>query len=118
MFLQELALIRLFCFFEKGKPTEKIWFYQLNLLRNLGKSNSLNENDLVEFLSLFNDRKESLNSWNVNVGEIDNLTWDLTPSNPNINEIIDTRTPPEIIAEIEKLELEINLSISKIKVLL
>lgn len=105
-------------FFEKGKPTEKIWFYQLNLLRNLGKSNSLNENDLVEFLSLFNDRKESLNSWNVNVGEIDNLTWDLTPSNPNINEIIDTRTPPEIIAEIEKLELEINLSISKIKVLL
>ena len=24
-------------FFEKGKPTEKLWYYQLNVGRNLGK---------------------------------------------------------------------------------
>lgn len=34
-------------FFEKGKPTKKVWFYQLNLGRNLGKTNSLSEADLA-----------------------------------------------------------------------
>ena len=28
-------------FFEKGAPTKKVWFYQLNLNRNLGKTNPL-----------------------------------------------------------------------------
>jgi len=39
-------------FFEKGAPTKKVWFYQLNLDRNLGKTNPLNENDLAEFVEL------------------------------------------------------------------
>jgi type I restriction-modification system DNA methylase subunit len=39
-------------FFEKGTPTRKVWFYQLNLDRNLGKTNPLNENDLAEFVKL------------------------------------------------------------------
>src|SRR5665648_611792 len=34
-------------FFEKGAPTREVWFYQLNLDRNLGKTNPLNENDLA-----------------------------------------------------------------------
>ena len=29
-------------FFEKGSSTKKVWFYQLNLDRNLGKTNALN----------------------------------------------------------------------------
>jgi type I restriction enzyme M protein len=39
-------------FFEKGIPTRKTWFYQLNLERNLGKTNPLNEVDLAEFVEL------------------------------------------------------------------
>src|SRR5712672_1128211 len=39
-------------FFEKGSETHKVWFYQLNLERNLGKTNPLNENDLAEFVKL------------------------------------------------------------------
>jgi type I restriction enzyme M protein len=39
-------------FFEKGKPTKKVWYYQLNLDRNLGKTNPINERDLEEFLNL------------------------------------------------------------------
>ncbi len=57
-------------FFEKGKPTQNIWFYQLNLDRNLGKTNPLNENDLEEFVALYASRAsapkgpETANSWN------------------------------------------------------
>jgi type I restriction enzyme M protein len=49
-------------FFEKGTPTRKVWFYQLNLDRNLGKTNSLNENDLAEFLKLQKTKSDSENS--------------------------------------------------------
>ncbi len=37
-------------FFEKGKPTEKVWYYQLNVGRNMGKTNPLNERDLADFI--------------------------------------------------------------------
>ena len=39
-------------FFKKGKPTKKIWYYQLNVNRNLGKKKPLNEEDLAEFVKL------------------------------------------------------------------
>jgi type I restriction enzyme M protein len=48
-------------FFEKGKPTQKVWFYQLNLDRNLGKNNPLNENDLAEFVALQKTFADSTN---------------------------------------------------------
>ncbi len=39
-------------FFEKGAPTRKVWFYQLDPGRNLGKTNPLNDADLAEFVEL------------------------------------------------------------------
>ena len=57
-------------FFEKGKATQKVWFYQLNLDRNLGKTNPLNENDLAEFVELQKTFADSENSWTVNVADI------------------------------------------------
>ncbi len=39
-------------FFEKGAASRKIWFYQLDPGRNMGKTNPLNDNDLAEFVSL------------------------------------------------------------------
>ena len=58
-------------FFEKRASTKKVWFYQLNLDRNLGKTNSLNENDLADFVklkkafTLSQSNGESENSWTV-----------------------------------------------------
>ena len=39
-------------FFEKGAPTRKIWYYQLDPGRNMGKTNPLNDDDLAEFVKL------------------------------------------------------------------
>ena len=39
-------------FFEKGSPTKKIQYYQLNLDRNIGKGQPLNLDDLDEFINL------------------------------------------------------------------
>jgi type I restriction enzyme M protein len=93
-------------FFEKGKPTEKVWFYQLNLERNLGKTNPLNESDLAEFVELHKTFADSENSWSVNVNEIDQNTFDLSAKNPNKKEEAPLRQPQAILEEMKALDEE------------
>ncbi|MEA5109925.1 putative type I restriction enzymeP M protein [bioreactor metagenome] len=93
-------------FFEKGKATQKVWFYQLNLERNLGKTNPLNENDLAEFVELQKSFANSENSWSINVKEIDQRTFDLSVKNPNKKEVVRLRSPHEILEEMKALDEE------------
>ncbi|MBF0106941.1 MAG: N-6 DNA methylase [Deltaproteobacteria bacterium] len=93
-------------FFEKGAPTKKVWFYQLNLDRNLGKTNALNENDLAEFTKLQKIKADSLNSWAINVKDIDQNTFDLSAKNPNKKEEAALRQPQEILEEMKVLDEE------------
>jgi len=93
-------------FFEKGKPTQKTWFYQLNLDRNLGKTNPLNENDLAEFVELQKTFADSENSWTVNIKDVDKSTLDLSVKNPNKKEEEPLRSPEEILNEIKALDKE------------
>jgi type I restriction enzyme M protein len=58
-------------FFEKGSSTKRVWYYQLNLDRNLGKTNALSENDLSEFVELQKTFADSENSWSIPVAELD-----------------------------------------------
>jgi len=101
-------------FFEKGKQTQKVWFYQLNLDRNLGKTNSLNEKDLEEFVKLQSKKENSLNSWSVNVRDIDQNTFDLSVKNPNKKEENVLHEPKEILKEINRLDKESNEILGKI----
>ncbi len=93
-------------FFEKGKPTQNVWFYQLNLDRNLGKTNPLNENDLAEFVALQKTFAESENSWTVNVAAIDQSNFDLSVKNPNKKEEAALRQPQVILEEMKALDEE------------
>jgi len=93
-------------FFEKGSSTKKTWFYQLNLGRNLGKTNPLNEKDLAEFVALQKTQAESENSWTVNIKDIDQTTFDLSAKNPNTPEEAPLRKPKEILKEMKVLDKE------------
>jgi type I restriction enzyme M protein len=93
-------------FFEKGTPTKKVWFYQLNLDRNLGKTNALNEKDLEDFVELQKTKAESENSWSINVSDINQTTFDLSAKNPNKKEVAALRQPQEILEEMQALDEE------------
>ena len=93
-------------FFEKGKPTEKIWYYQLNPGRSLGKTNPLNEADLADFIELQKSFSTSPKSWSVNVSDVDTKTYDLSVKNPEGGEEVVLRTPSEILDEIAALDAE------------
>ncbi len=93
-------------FFEKGSSTKKTWFYQLNLDRNLGKTNPLNEKDLADFVELQKTQAESENSWTVNIADLDQSTLDLSAKNPNTPEEAPLRQPAEILRNMAKLDKE------------
>lgn len=105
-------------FFEKGAPTRRIWYYQLDPGRNLGKTNPLNDADLAEFVALQKTLADSPKSWSVDARTIDPETFDLSVKNPNSGEVILHRTPQEIMEEIAMLDAESAEVLENIKALL
>lgn len=105
-------------FFEKGRSTQRVWYYQLDPGRNLGKTNPLNDADLADFVELQKTFADSPKSWSVDVANIDRATWDLSVKNPNAAEEIAHRTPAEILEEIAALDAESAEVLGNIKALL
>ncbi len=105
-------------FFEKGAPTQKIWYYQLNLTRNLGKTNPLSEKDLEDFVNLQKTKSDSENSWSVDIKYVDSKTFDLSVKNPNKNSETILRNPEEILIEIKDNDADTQLVINKISKLI
>ncbi|MEO8001811.1 MAG: N-6 DNA methylase [Arenimonas sp.] len=105
-------------FFEKGAPTRKTWFYQLDPGRNMGKTNPLNDADLVEFIALQKNFADSPKSWSVDAKTIATDTFDLSVKNPNGGEAAVHRSPQEIMDEIAALDAESAEVLESIKGLL
>lgn len=105
-------------FFEKGAPTRKVWFYQLDPGRNLGKTNPLNDDDLAEFVKLQKTFADSPKSWSVDAKTIDLMTFDLSVKNPNGNEEVAHRSPLVIMEQIASLDAESAEVLASIRALL
>jgi type I restriction enzyme M protein len=105
-------------FFEKGAPTQKVWFYQLDVGRNMGKKNPLNDNDLKDFVIQQKTFADSEQSWSVDASDIDHSTWDLSVKNPNKSDEVILREPSVIIEEIMALDKESEAILSSIRELL
>jgi len=102
-------------FFDKGSATKKVWFYQLNLERNLGKTNPLSEKDLADFVELQKTKADSPNSWSVDIATIDPKTYDLSVKNPNGGGDAVLREPEEILEEINQIDMETSSELNRIK---
>src|SRR5271154_6526047 len=105
-------------FFEKGAPTRKVWFYQLDPGRNMGKTNPLNDDDLAEFVKLQKNFADSPKSWSVDAKTIDKETFDLSVKNPNGGEEVKHRSPQKIMDEIAALDAESAEVLGNIRTLL
>ena len=93
-------------FFEKGAPTRKTWYYQLEPGRNMGKTNPLNDADLTEFITLQKTFADSPKSWSVDATSIDAATFDLSVKNPDGGDVVTHRSPQDIMEEIALLDAE------------
>ena len=94
-------------FFEKGAPTRKVWYYQLDPGRNLGKTNPLNDADLAEFVELQKTVRRLAEELELEAAETSiQTTFDLSVKNPDGGEEVVHRSPVEILDEIAALDAE------------
>jgi type I restriction enzyme M protein len=93
-------------FFEKGSPTRKTWYYQLEPGRKMGKTTALNDADLAEFIELEKTKTDSPKSWSVDAKSINPVTFDLSVKNPDGGEEVVHRSPQKIMDEIVALDAE------------
>jgi type I restriction enzyme M protein len=93
-------------FFVKGSPTKKVWYYQLDPGRNMGKTNPLNDADLTEFVELQKTFADSGKSWSLEAAGIDQVTFHLSVKNPDGGEAVVHRSPQDIMDEIAALDME------------
>lgn len=105
-------------FFEKGEPTQNIWYYQLNVGRNLGKTNPLNDNDLKDFIQQQKTFADSEQAWSININNLEPTTYDLSVKNPNKNDETILREPAVIIEEMLALDKDSAAILGKIQRLL
>ncbi len=102
-------------FFDKGVATDKVWFYQLDVGRNMGKTNPLNDADLADFIDLQKSHADSDQSWTVQVADLDADTCDLSAKNPNTPEAAPLRAPAEIIEDMLARDTETATILAEIR---
>ena len=83
-------------FFNKGGPTEKIWYYDLSDIK-VGKRTPFTLDKFDDFFRLLPTRADSERSWTVTRKEIEARNFDLKAVNPNAKSTEDTRTPEELL---------------------
>jgi type I restriction enzyme M protein len=84
----------------------------------MGKTNPLNDADMVEFIELQKTFADSPKSWSIDVTGIDQSTFDLSVKNPDGGEEVVHRSPQEIMDEIAALDAESAEVLANIRALL
>ena len=82
------------------------------------REGTCSKEDLEEFIELQKTFKDSDLSWSVEISKVNQNTWDLSVKNPNGNEEVVNRSPVEIIAEMESLDMENQEILQRIRGLL
>jgi type I restriction enzyme M protein len=87
-------------FFTKGRPTEKVWYYDLSDIK-VGKRTPFTLDKFEEFFKLLPERADSERSWTVTREEIEAKGFDLKAVNPHAKVEEDIRTPEDLLDLIE-----------------
>lgn len=106
-------------FFTKGRPTKRIWYYDLSDIKVTKKKPlTLKQfDDFFQRLRLDPDDPERVSerSWYEEIEKIQKKKYDLKALNPNAPDISDKRTPQELIAIIEEAQKEIEEGLLALK---
>jgi type I restriction enzyme M protein len=98
-------------FFEKGKPTKEVWYYQMQLptgLRAYSKTKPIRDEEFEIVKKWWDYRsKNSPNAWKVSIEEIKAKNWNLDFKNPNVGEVEKQFSSKELVERI--LEKEKNV---------
>ena len=101
-------------FFTRGRPTERIWYYDLSNVK-VGKKSPLTLEKFEEFSRLLPPRADGEHSWTVERKEIEARGYDLKAVNSHAKKDEDTRTPEELLDLIEAKGREVTDAIAELR---
>jgi type I restriction enzyme M protein len=104
-------------FFNKGGPTERIWYYDLTGVK-VTKKQPLTIDQFAGFFEHLRTRADSDLSWTVTRDEIEARGFDLKAVNPHARSEVDTRTPEELLVLIEAAGRDVDKAIQDLRTLL
>ena len=84
----------------------------------MGKTNPLNDADLVAFIEAQKTLADTAQSWSVDVAAVNATTFDLSTKNPNGGEVVAHRSPQDIMDEIAALDSQAAEVLASIRELL
>jgi len=111
-------------FFEKGKKTKSIWYYDFNnfssleLGKNYTKSSPVSDEDLEDCLKKWQQKEDSKYSWKVSIDEITIDDYDLTAKNPNLLFNDEIKDPDTLLKQITNKEKEVIFILRELEKLL
>ena len=104
-------------FFTKGGPTERTWYFDLSDVK-VTKKQPLTLDRFEELFALVAARTDSPRSWTVTRAEMEARGYDLKAVNPTAKAAGDTRTPTELLDEIEARGRDVDAAIARLRALL
>ena len=104
-------------FFKKGKPTKSIWYYEVlpDERERFTKTDPVTLRHFDGFFKLLKRRADSEHSWTVSIDEIKERNYDLKAVNPHRKGDVDTRTPADLLAEIERHNAELKKALTDLR---
>jgi len=87
-------------FFEKGKPTEEIWYYEMPYpegYKNFSKSRPISTSHFDSINSWLINKQENKFAWKIDIEEVKESDYNLDFKNPFVDEHIETKTSEELL---------------------
>jgi len=103
-------------FFDRNGSTRDIFYYEVNPPYKLTKNKPIKYGHFKEFLDIWEKRELTDNSWIVDVNDIKD--YDISAKNPNNNEVIEHKSPLELVENIKQNSKEIDGIMSAIEKIL
>ena len=104
-------------FFTKGGPTERTWYFDLSDVK-VTKKQPMTLDRFEELFALLATRADSARSWTITRAEMEARGYDMKAVNPTAKAAGDTRTPLELLDEIEARGVEVDAAIARLRALL
>ncbi len=103
-------------FFNRNGSTSDIYYYEVNPPYKLTKNKPINNEHFKDFLECWDDRKETDNSWIVNINDIKD--YDISAKNPNNIKVIVHKSPIKLVENIKDNNKQIDNLMAEIESIL
>lgn len=107
-------------FFERGGPTETIWYYELPLpegRKKYSKTAPLQFDEFAQVAAWWNDRQEGPQAWKVSAAEVAARGYNLDLKSPNAKAGLEHADPKDLIASMRSHEAEVMRLLGEIEAL-